>query len=76
MNLAPSPLILPGKISASISLLVKRHLTSTTKLKLDIEKKVLGAAWISIPCVSNYGSWYNWFLIFNVIVVNNDKCDR
>ena len=57
MNVTPSPLVLPGKIDASISLAVKRYLASTTKLKLDIEKKVLGAAWIPIPCVSNYGSW-------------------
>ncbi len=57
MNVTPSPLVIPGKISASISLLVKRHLASTTKLKLDIEKKVFGAVWMSIPCVSNYGSW-------------------
>ena len=57
LNVTPSPLVLPGKISASVSLLVKRLLAPTTKLKLDIEKKVLGAAWIPIPCVSNYGSW-------------------
>ncbi|XP_032241744.1 uncharacterized protein LOC116620183 [Nematostella vectensis] len=52
--LAPSPLILPGPLNVSASVTIKRHLPSTTKLKLNIQKKVL--TWVKIPCVANFGS--------------------
>ncbi|KAK3703196.1 hypothetical protein QZH41_004963 [Actinostola sp. cb2023] len=28
------------------------------RILLDIIKKVLGAAWVPMPCAYNYGSWY------------------
>ncbi|EDO43020.1 predicted protein, partial [Nematostella vectensis] len=55
LELAPDPVSMPGTVNVSLSLTVKRHLPSSTKLRLDVQKQI-GSAWIPIPCVASYGS--------------------
>ncbi|KAK3703207.1 hypothetical protein QZH41_016061, partial [Actinostola sp. cb2023] len=76
MELSPSPLTLPGEVRASATLLVKRNLPSSTKVKLKIEKKVLGAAWLPMPCVYNYGSctYDNFCELLRGVIFS--ECDR
>ncbi|GFR94370.1 ganglioside GM2 activator [Elysia marginata] len=54
-SLKPDPLKLPGKVTVSGSMTIKKPFGTPLKMKLSIYYKTLGI-WIKVPCVDGVGS--------------------
>ncbi|KAH9499553.1 Ganglioside GM2 activator [Bulinus truncatus] len=55
INVIPDPISIPGNITISGDLLIKRAFGSPLKTSIVVEKEVLGH-WIKIPCIDSVGS--------------------
>nr|KAG5699398.1 hypothetical protein BaRGS_008306 [Batillaria attramentaria] len=68
--MSPSPVKVPGDLTVSGALTLNRLAAGNMKLDLTIERYV-GFFWVTVPCISDVGSWLNKPLLGHVMVKLN-----
>lgn len=56
MSLTPSPAVLPGDITVSMTGTVHHNFGNDVRMRVHMDKLLLGQ-WTTVPCANKVGSW-------------------